>query len=83
MKFSMRESQILELVQRGLTNKEIGQQLGISPNTVRDYISGMLRMHHVSTRVALAALHASKVAAQNLRPAKVERRAITGDRRAA
>ena len=35
MKFSMRNSQVLDLLQRGLTNKEIGQGVGISPHTIR------------------------------------------------
>lgn len=82
MKFNMRESQILELLQRGLTNKEIGRQLSISPSTVRDYISGMLRVHEVGNRVALAALHMGMAAAQQGNPAYIEKRASSGDRRA-
>jgi DNA-binding NarL/FixJ family response regulator len=58
MAFSMRESQILDLLQHGLTNKEIGQALGISPHTVRDHITKMLLRHDLKARTALAALYA-------------------------
>ena len=57
MKFSMRESQILDLLQRGLTNKEIGQDLGISPHTVRDHLSNIMLRCGLSRRAALVAFH--------------------------
>ena len=57
MAFSMRESDILELLQTGQTNKEIAQSLGISANTVRDHISRMLLRKGLKTRVALATLY--------------------------
>lgn len=57
MKFSVRETQVLDLLQRGLTNKEIGQDLGISAHTVRDHISRMLVRHDLPERAALAVLH--------------------------
>lgn len=60
MKASARESQILDLLQFGLTNKEIGQNLDISPNTVRDRISVMLLRYGLQTRAALAALYTQK-----------------------
>lgn len=53
MHLSERESQIIELLKRGLTNKQIAQTLGLSPHTVRDYISDMLRRFGVSCRTAL------------------------------
>ncbi len=37
-----RESQVLQLVARGLTNKAIGQMLEISPNTVKFHINAIL-----------------------------------------
>ncbi len=57
MAFSMRESQILDLLRTGQTNKEIGQNLGISANTVRDHIRRMMLRTGLKTRVALAALY--------------------------
>lgn len=59
MKLSIRESQILELLQAGMTNKEIGQDLAISPHTVRDLISDMLTRFDQKGRTALVALHIS------------------------
>ena len=38
----------------GDTNGEIGQRLGISPNTVRDYIQQMLEMTGLQNRTSLA-----------------------------
>ena len=40
-------SQILELLQSGQTNKEIGLVLGISQHTVRDYISDLFLRYSV------------------------------------
>lgn len=45
---SQREKQVLELVASGLTNKEIGEALGISPNTVarhRGRIMNKINLH--------------------------------------
>lgn len=81
MRASERQTEILGLLQEGLTNKEIGLQLGLSPNTVRDHISVLLRRNGLTGRAALAAWHVSKT----LTPAQAatgERRHI-GDRRAA
>ena len=60
MRLSARESQILELLQSGQTNKEIGLILGISQHTVRDYISGLFLRYSVKSRAALAALYMRK-----------------------
>jgi len=79
MKLSAREAQVLDLLQLGLTNKEIGLQLGISPHTVRDHVSGMLRRHGLKGRTELAAIHTQKTIARQF-GITVERRA-TGDRR--
>jgi DNA-binding CsgD family transcriptional regulator len=53
MHLSERESEIIGLLKRGLTNKQIAQTFGLSPHTVRDYISDMLRRFGVSCRTAL------------------------------
>lgn len=66
MKVSVREAQILELLQRGMTNKEIGQELGLSPYTVRDQISAMLVRYDLSGRTALTALHTKKTFAREV-----------------
>jgi DNA-binding NarL/FixJ family response regulator len=38
-----RESEILQLVARGLTNKQIGYLLGISEQTVKNHLTSLLR----------------------------------------
>jgi DNA-binding NarL/FixJ family response regulator len=66
MKLSMRESQILDLLQRGMTNKEIGQELRLSPYTVRDQISAMLVRYDLNGRAALTAFHTKKTFAREV-----------------
>ncbi|WP_422396285.1 response regulator transcription factor [Pseudomonas trivialis] len=43
MEITNRESDVIELLAQGLTNKQIGKELGISNHTVRDHISSMLK----------------------------------------
>lgn len=70
---------MLGLLQHGLTNKEIGQVLGISPHTVRDHISGMLARYGFKGRAALAALYISKSAIGGADP--LEKRTSATERR--
>ncbi len=51
-----RESQILEGVAAGLSNKAIGQQLYLSEQTVKHYMSNILQKLHVHNRVEAALL---------------------------
>jgi DNA-binding NarL/FixJ family response regulator len=53
-KMTRRESEVLELVVKGLSNEEIGKQLNISPRTVGTHISNMLHKVHVENRTQLA-----------------------------
>lgn len=39
---SLRERQVLGLIADGLTNRQIGEQLGIAEKTVKNYVSGLL-----------------------------------------
>lgn len=57
-----REEQILELVARGLSNKEIGRELDITEKTVKHYMTNVLQKLQVRNRVE-AALLAQKRAA--------------------
>ena len=47
---SPREQEILALVAQGLTNREIAQQLSISPNTVKVHLSNVFEKAGVSSR---------------------------------
>jgi DNA-binding NarL/FixJ family response regulator len=49
-----RESQVLKQVASGLTNKEIGQTLGISYETVKEHVQHILRKLNVSDRTQAA-----------------------------
>lgn len=54
---SLREQQVLQLVAEGLTNPQIGEQLGISPKTVarhRERIMNKLNMHSSTELVKFA-----------------------------
>ena len=48
-----REQEIQALLKENLTNKEIAERMGLSPNTVRNAISAMLRKYGFKTRVQL------------------------------
>ncbi|MGJ9373298.1 response regulator [Nesterenkonia sp. CF4.4] len=39
---SLRESQVLKLITEGLTNRQIGQRLGLKEKTVKNYVSALL-----------------------------------------
>ena len=49
-----RESQVLRHVALGLSNKEIGQSLGISVETVKEHVQNILRKIHVNDRTQAA-----------------------------
>jgi DNA-binding NarL/FixJ family response regulator len=50
-KLSQREVQILSLLSKGLSNKEIGDQLGITCDTVRAHLRRIYERLHVRCRV--------------------------------
>lgn len=52
--FTDRERQVLELLVQGHTNKEIGQQLSISPLTVKHHLQNLLYKTGTVSRTALA-----------------------------
>ncbi len=51
---TQRELEILEMVVRGLTNKQIGHALQISENTARNHINSIIRKLEVSGRTEAA-----------------------------
>ncbi|MEV4613064.1 AAA family ATPase [Kitasatospora sp. NPDC049258] len=50
---SARERQIVELVGEGMTNRQIGEQLYLSPRTVESHLTRVFAKFGVSTRVGL------------------------------
>jgi NarL family two-component system response regulator LiaR len=54
---TVRETAVLRLVARGLSNQQIAQQLSISEPTVRTHMSNILSKLHLATRIQ-AALYA-------------------------
>ncbi|WP_285433898.1 LuxR C-terminal-related transcriptional regulator [Pseudomonas sp. fls2-241-R2A-110] len=50
-----RESEVLNSLFQGLTNKQIATSLGISDFTVRDHVSSILRKKGVGSRAELLA----------------------------
>ncbi|HEK1009149.1 TPA: helix-turn-helix transcriptional regulator [Pseudomonas putida] len=66
MNITEREHDVIHFLSKGLTNKEIGQQLGISQHTVRDHLSSVFKKLNIHSRLELAILiNASKVPANN------------------
>jgi DNA-binding NarL/FixJ family response regulator len=51
-----REQQLIEMIDRGLTNKEIAAQLNLSEQTVKNHVHRMLRKLGASDRLAAADL---------------------------
>jgi DNA-binding NarL/FixJ family response regulator len=53
-----RQREIVGLAARGLSNKQIARQLGISPETVKTHLHHVFERHGVHGRMALLAAHA-------------------------
>jgi DNA-binding NarL/FixJ family response regulator len=51
-----RETEILELVARGLTNREIGERLSLAEKTIKHYMTNVLGKLHVRSRLEAAML---------------------------
>lgn len=57
---TLRERQALELITDGLTNREIGVRLGITEQTVKNYVSGLLAKLGMRHRAQVAAYGATE-----------------------
>jgi DNA-binding CsgD family transcriptional regulator len=52
-RLSPRQRQVLTLLRRGLAEKQVAAELGVSPHTVHDYVKALYRLHGVSSRAEL------------------------------
>lgn len=57
---SAQERRVLVLVADGLTNKEIGEQLTLSENTVKNYLANVFEKLKVKTRAQAAVVYAQQ-----------------------
>ena len=55
VQLSVRERQVLSLLAKGLTNREIAEQLFIATSTARDYVSVLINKFQAGNRVEVAA----------------------------
>jgi len=62
-----RQRSVLELVMTGASNKDIAERLGLRVGTVKNYVSGLLKLAHATTRGRLQALqqHEAKAPHEN------------------
>jgi len=54
---SPRERHVVELISKGLTNKEIGEQLGLTEKTVKNYLATVFDKLGISRRAQAATLY--------------------------
>lgn len=66
-RLNAQEDRVLALVAKGLTNRQIGEELKISDKTVKNYVSGILRKLEVVRR-SEAAAYLSRAQAQEKKP---------------
>ena len=57
---SPQERRVLALLADGLTNKEIGEKLGLTEKTVKNYLANVFDKLHLSNRAQAAALYAQQ-----------------------
>ena len=57
---SLRENQVLSLIADGLTNREIGERLGLAEKTVKNYVSALLAKLGVERRTQAAVYGAER-----------------------
>ena len=67
---SPQEKRVLELVGQGKTNKEIGEKMGLSENTVKNYLANVFEKLNVRRRSQAAALYLRFVGVET-RPKRV------------
>jgi two-component system, NarL family, response regulator DevR len=60
---TLRESQVLQLIADGLTNRQIGDRLSLAEKTVKNYVSGLLAKLGMERRTQ-AAVYGSRLSAE-------------------
>ena len=68
LKLSTRQERVIELVARGLKNREIARKLGIGKNVVRNYLSKIYDKIGVNNRVELALWYEARMHEQREKP---------------
>jgi DNA-binding CsgD family transcriptional regulator len=71
LKLSPRQRQVLSLLRRGLSEKEVAAELDVSPHTVHDYVKALYRAHGVRSR--------GELLAQLTQPAPALARLVAGE----
>jgi DNA-binding CsgD family transcriptional regulator len=56
-RLSIRESEVLEMAARGLTNPEIASRLDVTPHAIKFHLSSIYRKLGVGNRTAAAAVY--------------------------
>ncbi len=67
---TFREGEIFNLLASGLTNREIGQRLGVTENTIKRYFTRIFEKLHVRNRVEAAMLSRSHRTSHGMRESK-------------
>ncbi len=57
---SLREKQVLELIAEGLSNRQIGERLGLAEKTIKNYVSGLLSKLGMERRSQAAVYQAKR-----------------------
>lgn len=57
-RLTKREIEVLDCLKRGLSNKEVGNQLGVTEQSVKVYVSNLMRKTGAANRHELAYVHA-------------------------
>lgn len=61
------EERVLQLVAKGMTNREIGEEIHLSEKTIKNYVSTILRKLEVARRSEAAAYHSRAQAEESRR----------------
>lgn len=67
-RLSAQQRRVLDLVANGLTNKEIGEELGLSEKTVRNYLYRLYKNWGVKGRTHATSVFLNHIAARDVRP---------------